>query len=105
MNSFLDQLQSLDERKKTQVLVITTIVIMAIVIYFWLGYFNSIVSTVSLPTVADNQGQAATNTPTTTGQTQNIPGFFQIMGSGLASIAHAFGNMLEAPRKYAVKPN
>jgi hypothetical protein len=97
--SFLEELQSLDEPTKSKVLIITTIVIMAVVIYFWLGYFSSIVTGIPQPAVA-GEDQPAQNA-----NQSAEPGFFQRMGNGMATIIHSFGQILEAPRKYVVKPN
>lgn len=98
MTHFIEQLQSLNEPKKTKVLVVATIIVMAVVVYFWLGYFSSIVSSVPQPAVAA-QDQSAPMA-----QQQAEPGFFQRMGSGMAAMVRAFGNILEAPRKYIVQP-
>ena len=53
--SFLETLQALDEGTKKKIMIIATIVIMAIVIYFWLAYFNGLVAAVSQPAIANNQ--------------------------------------------------
>jgi len=88
--SFLRQLQSLDEPMKTKVLVLSTVVVMVVVVYFWLGYFNSIVS------APVNDGQPVAN-----GQQDNQPTFFQKM----ADAARSVGQLFEKPREYQVKPN
>jgi uncharacterized membrane protein YvbJ len=41
--NFLHRLQGLDDRHKQKIMIVAAIVIMVIVIYFWLAYFNSIV--------------------------------------------------------------
>ena len=56
--TFLEELQSLEEPTKFKILIASTVVIMIVVVYFWLAYFNGIVSSVSQPTVAD-QNQPA----------------------------------------------
>jgi hypothetical protein len=42
--TFLEELQSLDESAKQKILIVATIIIMIVVIYFWVAYFNNIVS-------------------------------------------------------------
>ena len=41
---FLEELRSLEESTKKKVLYISAAVIMIVVIYFWLAYFNSLVT-------------------------------------------------------------
>ena len=108
MGNFLEELQSLDERTKSRVLIVTTIVIMAIIIYFWLGYFNSIVSSGVQPAVADANQPADTadsgQTAQPAGSANSQPGFFTSMGNGMATMVHAFENIFQAPSKYIIKP-
>ena len=98
MNDFIEQLQNLDESTKTKIMVIATILIMAIIIYFWLGYFGNIVSAVPGQAVASNQQ------PETNSEKASTPGFFERMGNGLATISHAFENFFQAPKKYLINP-
>jgi len=42
--NFIQRLQALDDGPKQKVLIGTSIVVMIVVIYFWLAYFNGIVA-------------------------------------------------------------
>jgi len=106
MEDILTKLQSLDEPAKAKVLIIATAIIMIVVIYFWLAYFNSIVAGVSAPSVADNaagQGAASTSQEDVGPWTivmrapEFLYGQFMNAAGGLASI-------LRAPRQYVVQP-
>ena len=41
--NFLHRLQGLDEGHKQKIMIVASVVIMIVVVYFWLAYFNSIV--------------------------------------------------------------
>lgn len=41
---FLERLRASDETTKRKIIIITSIICMIVIIYVWLGYFNSIVS-------------------------------------------------------------
>lgn len=88
--SFLERVRSLDESGKRMVLVGATAIVVAIVIYVWVGYFSGLVS-VSQPAVAENQPA----------QTSSGPGFWQNLRNGMASIAET----LRGPGQYTIKPN
>lgn len=95
MNKFLEELRSLDESAKTKVLVIATLIIMAIVIYFWLGYFNSVISSAPAePVAAGNQEPAGTPPPSA----------FQNLSNGFAAVAHSFGQWFQASHTYNINP-
>ena len=91
--SFLDELRSLDEPVKKRVLIISTIIIMIIVLYIWIGYFNSIVASSSQPTVA-------TAVATSTGATSQGISFWQNIKNGMANIA----NIVRGPGEYTIQP-
>lgn len=96
--NFIEQLQSLDERKKTKVLVAVSLVAMIVVIYLWLAYFNSTIMTgiAGQEAAPENNAQAA---PTAQG-----PSMFSSIGTGFTNIGRALGNIFNAPREIEVKP-
>lgn len=57
--SFLEEMQSLEEPAKRRILIVATIVVMIVVIYIWLGYFNSIVASGSQTATISTQTQSA----------------------------------------------
>jgi hypothetical protein len=92
--TFLEELRSLNEPTKRKVLIVATIVIMAIILYLWLGYFNGL--------VADNQPQ----------QDPGGVSFSQNLKSGMATIANDFANIpqwlagiFRGPRQYTIQPS
>ena len=95
--SFLEELQSLDDSAKAKVLVVSTVIIMIVVIYFWIGYFGSIISNAP-QSVAGAEGAAAG------GAQADQPGFLQNVAGGMASMFRSFGRALGSPREYEVQP-
>jgi len=89
--NFLQELQSLDEQTKRRVLLISSVVIMGIVIYLWLGYFNNIVNTAPLaaaqPSVSQSQG----------------PSFWQDIQNGVGQMFASVGKIWGA-HQYEIKP-
>ena len=99
---FLEKLQSADEGTKMKWIIIATSVIMIVVIYIWLMYFNNLLSAASAPIVE--------NTPTEKSAPVSNQGI-SIMDR-VGSIYHAFidkigslGNILTTPKDYIIKPN
>lgn len=79
---FLEELWALDEPTKRKVLVISTIVIMIVVVFVWVAYFNNIV--VSSATEANE----ATATSTATSSASTGSGFWGGIKSGFSNIFH-----------------
>ena len=91
----LSELQSLDEPTKKKVLIVTTVIAMVLVIYFWLAYFNNLVGGFSQPAEA----QLSTSTFPSSGAS-----IWQNMHAGITGALHGLGNILQAPREYLIKP-
>lgn len=98
MIKFLEKLQSSSEATKRKWMFATTLVIMVLVIYVWLAYFNNLVG-------GFNQSETAT-------APQGSFTFWQSMKNGTAVIyqtfndkLHAFGQILASPREYIVNPS
>ena len=99
--TFLERLQSADESVKQRWLVGSAAVIMAIVVFLWLAYFNSLI--IGPQSAALVQGDTGTEGSGAT--------FFGTMKHGTSIIyngflgkLHALGNILGAPREYIIKP-
>jgi hypothetical protein len=94
MGSFFESLQSMDESMKQKILVVATVVIMILVVYVWLGYFNGIVA-----------GTSQSNTSVATAQVQPVSSggnsFWQSMKDDMANMANVF----KQPGQYNVQPN
>jgi hypothetical protein len=99
---FLEKLQSLDEPTKLKVLVVATGITMAVVLYFWLAYFNGLVASVSRPTIADNNVPVPTE-PVPTQNNAGPSGLAFVYGQFM-SMLHGLGNILQAPRQYIIHP-
>jgi hypothetical protein len=104
--SFLEELRNLEEPTKTKVLIVTTVILMVIVLYFWLAYFNGIVSGPAQATMLD-RGQASA----TIAETSPNPSFWSKVGNGTAVVGQTIGGGIqwlgrafESPREYVVKP-
>ena len=103
--TFIEELQSLEEPTKKKILVITTIVIMIVVVYLWLAYFNGLIVSNTAQTTVAAGSQAAS------AQTSSSPGFWGNMKNGAAIVSQSifggivrFGQVLNTPRQYIVKP-
>lgn len=99
MGDFLKKLQTADETYKKRILVVVSTVVMIIVIYIWLIYFNNLVARETRETV-----------PVAATQDEN-PGFWGTMQRGSAVLYHNIvggiewlGQAFRAPREYIVKP-
>jgi len=116
--SFIEKLQELDETMKKRVLIAGSAVLMALVVYVWLGYFNSIVTSDQLQLADEgaslSQGtQAAAEQPAAPSATPSqTPGFWEQLGGGMVSLYHdaASGakhieNALGSPKQYTVTPH
>jgi hypothetical protein len=109
--SWIEGLQALDERTKHKVLIAATIVIMIIVIYLWLAYFNNLVAGIGNAGATDTTGnQAVSAAPVAQPAVQN-PGFFGSIGNAITSLPASFmgamhwlGRILDAPRQYIINP-
>jgi hypothetical protein len=102
---FLKELQSLDEPAKNRILIIATVVIMIVVLFVWVAYFNSIV----IPSAAQTD-EAATSTAVTTpvapavnatmqtssAQSGDSGGFWKGIESGFTNLFHG-GSQTVAP--------
>ena len=99
--NFLERLQSSDEVTKQRWLVGSAAVIMALVVFLWLAYFNSFV-------IGPRNGVLVEPGPAVGGESVT---FWGTMKNGASVIYHgfwgklrAFGNILEQPREYIIKP-
>ena len=97
---FIEELQSLEEPTKKKILVVSTVLVMAVVVYVWLGYFNNLVSSTPGIALSDNSST-----------TSSAPGFFERVTGGSAFMLQAFGSWtremgsaIESPRQYDIKP-
>lgn len=97
--SFLEKLQSADEVTKKRWMVLSTVVVMAVVVYIWLAYFNSLVASFS-------QQQVPSGSQANEGRT-----FWQTMKNGAAILYQGFMNklrflsdILSSPREYIIQP-
>ena len=97
--SFIAELQALEEPTKTKVLIVSTIVLMVIVLYFWLAYFNTIVpGSASDATTQTAQGNADSGVLGLFADAASS--FWQAMGSSVQGIAREMKN----PRQYNISP-
>ncbi len=106
MLKFLEKLQSADEGTKMIWIIIITSVIMVIVVYIWLMYFNNILATAVTPSITKTESIQQKDTDPA------APSFVESMGQRAGSVYHIFidkigalGNILKTPREYIVEPN
>ena len=102
MAGFLEKLRSADNATKTRWIILFTSVAMAIVLYVWLAYFNTLFSSL------DNSSATAT-AMNQNGTSQEIEHMSPTILERIGSVYHAFtdviGNMLKLRKEYIIKPN
>jgi len=91
---FLEYLQSLDEPTKKKVLVISTALIMIVVVYFWLAYFNNLIAGITQP-----QPVAAATADTTSG-----PSGLAYVGAEFMGAVKGFIGIFRGPHDYIIQP-
>lgn len=111
---FLEKLQSLDERTKQWILIAATAVIMIVVVYVWLAYFNSILANVASTTsepapalatpAAGAPGASGAASAGGTSVWQNIGNVFSAIYGSLAGAVRGLGSILQTPRQYIIHP-
>ena len=105
---------------KLRVLVASSAIIMLLVVYVWVGYFNSIVMGSSAAQLADQSAAVQTTPAQTSGAagatgaanpSLSAPGFWQMVGGGLTSLYReavsgfkGAGSALQAPKQYDITP-
>src|ERR1700690_1254962 len=99
MSHFLEKLQSADEATKRRWMILSTIIIMVMVIYVWMAYFNNLVAGFS-------QAQQPSAGSSAGGFTfwQTMKNGTAILYRGLSGAFHSLGNILNSPREFIVKP-
>jgi hypothetical protein len=106
---FLEYLQTLPDPAKKKVLITATVIIMALVIYFWLAYFNNLIAGIS-EQASVTENQPAEGVPAESAPAAG-PGIWQQLGSGMGfaygefvDLAHGLGGVFESSRQYNVQP-
>ncbi|OGZ53423.1 MAG: hypothetical protein A3B25_01865 [Candidatus Ryanbacteria bacterium RIFCSPLOWO2_01_FULL_48_26] len=100
MAGFLEKLRSSDEGAKTRWIIIFTSIIMVIVIYVWLAYFNTLFA------VSDNSSAIAANQNNVPKEiAHSSPTILERMGSAYHTFTGAIGTMLKFQKEYTIKPN
>ena len=96
---FVRELQQLEQPTKQRVLVVSALVLMAVVVYFWAGYFGGLITPIAQP---GRVAQAAPQTlvPQTADAQASQPGFWQNMKTGAAALY----NMMRGPKQYDIQP-
>lgn len=97
---FFEELQSLDEPTKKKIMIVAAVVIMAMVIYVWLAYFNNLLASVTQPPVADNSTAGASGGNLFDGIQQGTASIYRLFMNAL----HGLSSILEAPRQYIIHP-
>jgi hypothetical protein len=87
--TFLEEVQAFDEPVKRKILAVATVVVMVVVAYVWVGYFNGL--------VAGSSDQSAT---VAQGNADGGNSFWQNMENDMASIA----NTVRGSGQYKVTP-
>ena len=95
---FLEKLQAADEETKKRIIVVATAVIMTLIIFVWLSYFNNLVD------VANEEPAAEVAVR------EEESSFFRSLGSGTASLFRGFTGMIRSfadglgSREYVITP-
>lgn len=89
---FIEKLQAADEGHKRKWMIASTAIAMALVVYIWLGYFNSLIVGFSQPALPQSS------------QVVRKPSFLETMKAGTAAIYEVFSGLVNAPKEYIIKP-
>ena len=103
--TFLEQLQLLDPPTKKKVLVASTIIVTALVMYVWLGYFNNILGGISESAAASNANASANTTSPIAELWGGVAGGAEYFYSEIAGGIHGIGNLFQSSGKYVVTPS
>ncbi len=99
--NFLEKLQSSDEATKQRWLVGSAAVIMTIVVFLWLAYFNSfVIGPQNAAPVSPGSGVGGDRI-TFWGTMKNGA---SVIYNGFLGKLRAFGDILKQPREYIIKP-
>lgn len=98
LKNFLEKIQSADEGVKRRWMIISTVVIMAVVIYVWLGYFNNLIASFNRP-LAEVPSEGAGFS-----FWSSLKSSAALLYNGLGDKLHAFGDILKTPREYIIQP-
>lgn len=110
----METLQSLSESTKRKILVGATVLIMIVVVYFWLAYFNNLIAAISQPTVAqDTTGQSAPTTDETVQQSalavqpasSTGDSFLGYIGGAFTGMIQGVEDIFKAPGQYNIQPH
>ena len=102
--SFIEEIRSLSGHVKHKIMLCTTIIIMIIVVYFWIAYFNTIVPNAA--PVASAPVPMAASAQDTTGPgigglfADTASSFWQAVLGGARDAAGALKN----PKQYTISP-
>ncbi len=102
LGNFIKSVQEADESTKRRWIFIFSGVLMAVVVFVWLSYFNTF-SSLGAQTASAGQG--------TGGQAQQGPSFWSTLSRGASVLYHGtldriagLGAVLKSPQNYNIKP-
>ncbi|MDO8574088.1 MAG: hypothetical protein Q7R86_00475 [bacterium] len=90
--SFLEKLQSADEGKKRRWMVLITLVVMVVVVFVWLSYFNSLIR---------NASGVQSEVPKSTGSEFS---FWDTISGGAAAAFDSLKGLFSSPKEYIINP-
>lgn len=99
--SFIEYLQGLPKASKRKVLVASVVVIMTIIVFFWIAYFNSMIAAIT---------ESSTQSPSVEETAQGVDIWHQFTGgmgliySQFSRAAQGLSDIFQAPRQYIVEP-
>ena len=104
MVAFLEKLRGADEPTKTKWIIVVTSVIMVIVIYIWLAYFNTLLAPIHGSATADLPQREESTAPAvqpSLSLAQRMGAMYHIFIDKIG----ALGNIFKMQREYIIKPN
>ncbi len=103
--NFIEEIRSLSDPVKRKILFGATAIMMVLVVYLWLAYFNTLVPS-AVPITIEQAPVATTSTPEASGSgifglfADAAGSFWQAIRNGVRGFAGALKN----PRQYNVSP-
>jgi hypothetical protein len=98
--NFLERLRASDEKTKRKIIIIISCICMAIIIYVWFGYFNSLVVGATRPMSVNIQNTPVPQTSSSgfwDGVENNAGVFYQ-------KISSVFDNFFQGSKQYKIQP-
>lgn len=92
--TFFQKLQSADDRTKRRIMIVSTAVVLVVVIYVWLAYFNNLLASFNAPSGPPAGGRESLGFS-----------FLETAKRGLAAVYESVGGLFRSSKDYLITPD